>query len=325
MRRHGGKQLSSWTAFVSRTGVGGPAAGGMSWWMIYPLTLLECMLMSVKAAGAWCVWRVVYFRWWYPGSDRRRPASLSNPEIDVQDSVAAMQTIERIARESHARIFWISGTLLGLERLGHPLPHDKDLDVGIHVDDAHCLDFIRALWESGGIVSLVPQFLSRKVRAQNPDLRHVPCGIIRYMAAVAIEGAPDKPPVKLDVFLHFPYGGGVVHGTRNSLWWNTTPGVARKAYGENTFSVPEDAHLYLEENYGNYQQEVREFENSIDCPNAMDVFSWKSLNYLLARQRLMLRLDRVARARQVNRRLRSTLLKGLLPLAARRSRVQRGS
>lgn len=327
----GGKLATSWAEFERLAGVRDQVsrqaqAGGRSlWWMIYPLTLLECALMAVVSLVSWCLWRGVYSRWWYPDGSRQRPDKLSKPKIDVHDTLAAMQTIEDIARASQARVFWISGTLLGLERLGHPLPHDKDMDLGLHVDDPHCLDFIRALWTSSSIVSLKPQFISRKVRNQNPDLQGIPGGIIRYTAAVGFEADAGKPPVKLDVFLHFPCSGGVVHGTRNSLWWNTLPGVVRKVYGEASFSVPQDVHRYLTENYGNYQNEVREFENSIDCPNVMDVFSWKSWTYLQTRQRMMLRLGRITRARQINKRLKSTILKGLLPLAVRQSRAQRGS
>jgi hypothetical protein len=327
----GGKPVISWTEFAHHTDIREQMAGQVrrdairkSWWMIYPVTLLECALMTLVSVSAWYLWRIVYCRWWYPEGSRKRPDKLTRPKIDVQHALAAMRTIEDIARESGARIFWISGTLLGLERHGHPLPHDKDLDVGIHVDDPHCLDFIRAMWASASIHSLRPQFISKKTRMQNPDLQSIPSGVIRYMAGVSVGGSSGGSLVKLDVFLHFPYAGGVVHGTRNSLWWNTAPAVMQKAYGQSSFGVPRDVHLYLAENYGNYQDEVREFENSIDCPNAMDVFSWKSWTYLLTRQRMMLRLGRVARARQINRRLQSTILKGLFPLAERRSRVQRG-
>lgn len=287
--------------------------GGLATWICYPVTLLECALMACSVIASWWWWRIVYCRWWYPDSARHPPVHLVKPKIDVAAALGAMQTIERLARDSGAGVFWISGTLLGLERLGHPLPHDKDMDVGIDVHDPHCADFIRALAASDSIIDLAPQFVSWKVRTQNPDLHCIPRGLMRYTCAVRVEGVAGQPPVKLDVFLHFPYRGGVVHGTRNSLWWNTVPGVAQKAYGGRSFSVPADAHLYLAENYGDYRQEVKEFENSIDCPNALDIFSWKSWAYLWTRQRAMLRLGRVDRARRVNARLMSTVLKGLLP------------
>lgn len=322
------KLAASWAQFEQASGRTTSAArsapGRSAFWLIYPLTLLECLLMAFGAALSHLLWRLVYCRWWYPQTARKPPAHLVKAKIDVADCLSAMQTVERLARESGAQAFWISGTLLGLERLGHPLPHDKDLDVGIDIRDPHCEDFIRALWASDGIASLVPQFLTRKMRMQNPDLGCIPAGIIRYKAAVAIEGRPARPSVVLDVFLHFPYRGGYMHGTRNSLWWNSTQGVTRKSWRGLEFSVPADPHQYLVENYGNYAEEVKEFENSIDCPNALDVFCWKSWAYLVSRQRAMLRQGRVKRAGQVNARLRSTIAKGLMPVDPRR-RVHLGS
>jgi hypothetical protein len=70
---------------------------------------------------------------------------------------------------------------------------------------------------------------------------------------------------------------------------------------------------------------VKEFENSIDCPNAMNIFSWASLTYLLNRQFVMLRLGRIGRARQVNARICRTILKGIYPLCMRRPAATPGS
>ena len=293
----------------------------VAYWLTYPITLLECALMAGVSVLSYWLWRFIYLQWWHPEKARRRPSRMLKQNIDVEDALGAMQTIERIARENRARIFWISGTLLGLERLGQPLPHDTDLDVGIDIDDPHCLDFMRALWTSNNIVSPAPQYISRKIQIQNPDLQGVPGGIIRYKTAVRNESAPHKSPVKLDVFLHFPYCGGSMHGTRNTLWWNTPLNAAQKPYGKRYFSVPEDTHLYLTENYGDYRSEVKDFENSIDCPNAMNIFSWRSLAYLLSRQQMMLKLGRTDRAHQINVRVKATILKGAYPLDMRQPKA----
>jgi hypothetical protein len=290
------------------------------YWLFYPVTFLECVAMTAVTVFSYLLLRTLYFKWWHPESARKRPPGRVKKSLDTGEALRAMHTIEGIARQSQAQVFWISGTLLGLERIGQPLPHDNDLDLGISTADPRCLDLIRALWASDRIVEIAPQRISWKIKLQNPDLQHVPQCIIRYKAAVRSEGGPGKPPIKIDIFLHFPYCGGVMHGTRNSLWWNSPLRVAQKRYGASTFSVPEDAHRYLYENYGDYRAEVKEFENSIDCPNAMNIFSWRSLGYLLSRQQLMLKLGRIERARQVNARIKATIRKGLLPFDARKTR-----
>jgi hypothetical protein len=313
------------TAHAQATGGGRKSENHTAFWMAYPLTLVECALMAFVSILSYLLWRAIYCKFWYPAQARQRPNRMVKQKLDVRYALEAMQILERIGRDSGAQIFWISGTLLGLERLGQPLPHDNDLDVGIDIDDPHYLDFIRAMWTSDDVVEIAPQLISRKIQIQNPDLDVVPGCIIRFKCAVQNRANAQMPPIKTDIFLHFPYRGGVVHGSRNSLWWNTPLKTVQKAYGERTFSVPADAHLYLVENYGDYRQEVKEFENSIDCPNAMNIFSWRSLAYLLSRQQAMLRIGRIDRAKQINMRVKATILKGSYPLFLGQSSAHLGS
>ncbi len=313
---------------ASQAQVVSPARRQTMWvafWLIWPVTLLEGALMAVISVLLYWCWRITYSRRWYPDQARQRPSSLVKQTIDSENALGVMQTVERIARESGARMYWISGTLLGLERLGQPLPHDNDMDAGIDIADPHFPVFLRAMWASSEVVAIAPQFISLKARIQNPDLHVVPGGIIRYKAAVRNESAPGKPPVKTDIFLHFDYCGGSMHGTRNSLWWNTAFRVVQKTFAKGNFSVPEDAHLHLTENYGDYRSEVKDFENSIDCPNAMNIFSWNSLAYLVIRQKMMLKLGRIGRAGQIAARIRATILKGVFPPSQRDPKTYLGS
>lgn len=297
----------------------------LAYWVAYPVTLVESAVMAITSVLAYAVGRTIYCGLWYPERARQRPRGMVKQKIDAQDALAVMQAVERIGDQSGARVFWISGTLLGLERLGRPLPHDTDLDAGVFVSDAHLPEFIRALRASPDIAALAPQRISLKARIQNPDLHGVPGGIIRYKSTVRNAASPARAPVKTDIFLHFDYCGGSMHGSRNSLWWNSPFAVAQKEYGGRSFCVPVDAHLHLSENYGDYRTEVKDFENSIDCPNAMNIFSWASLAYLLRRQFVMLRLGRIDRARQVNARIARTILKGIYPLCMRRPAATLGS
>jgi hypothetical protein len=294
-----------------------PNQSHIGFWLFYPLTLLECAAMALAVALVYLLLRIFYSRWLYPNSARTRAPSRVKKSMDSEQALRAMRIVEQIAAESGARVFWISGTLLGLERNGRPLPHDNDLDLGICIFDPQCPEFIRALQASDSVVEMVPQMISWKIKMQNPDLQHVPQCIIRYKAAVRPEGGHGNVPVKIDVFLHFPYRNGLMHGTRNSLWWNSSVEFAQKTYGPNALSVPQDAHRYLLENYGDYRKEVRDFENSIDCPNAMNIFSWTSLGYLVSRLQLLIKLGRIDRARQVNARIVATIRKGMYPFDAR--------
>jgi hypothetical protein len=294
------------------------------YWATYPITLLESGLMACISLVSYCIWRIAYLDIWHSKDTTRLPPS-EKQKIDASNALGVMQTIERIAQECRARAFWISGTLLGLERIGKPLPHDNDMDLGLDLDDPHHLDFLRTLWESSEVTTIAPQYISLKVRIQNPDLRIVPGGIIRFKSFIRNERAPQQAPVKVDIFLHFPYLGGSMHGSRNTLWWNSPFHIVAKRYGDNSFSIPENTHLHLTENYGDYKTETKDFENCIDCPNALSIFSWESLAYLLVRQKAMLRRGRVDRAGQISRRIGATVLKGIVPLHLRNTTDYLGS
>jgi hypothetical protein len=295
------------------------------YWLTWPITLVECVALAFVVLANYLFWRLVFLGKGQAPGAKAGSGSMAKPQIDAQNALGVMQTLERIASESGARMYWISGTLLGLERLGQPLPHDNDMDAGIDLDDPHYRDFIRALWASEEVVRIAPQYISLKTRIQNPDLHGIPGGIIRYKSHVRNPDAPDKPPVKTDIFVHYRYCGGSMHGSRNTLWWNSPFRVVQKSYGQGSFAVPEDAHRHLTENYGDYRKEVKDFENCIDCPNAMHIFSWTSLGYLLARQWVMLKRGRVDRARRIGARIRATLLKGIVPLSTERASAHLGS
>lgn len=293
--------------------------------LAYPFTLLEAAVMALASVLGYLICRIAYSRLWYRESARRLPPSTVKSRLDGASAMAAMQTLERIAAQSGVRLFWISGTLLGLERLGEPLPHDTDMDAGLLSDDPRLPQFLRDLQASPLICAFAPQTVSLKARVQNPDLGVLPGGIIRYQCKVLNADAPDAPPTKTDLFLHFPHRGGVVHGSRNSLWWNSPLEVTQKDYRGRRFTVPADAHRYLTENYGDYRQEVKEFENCIDCPNVMDIFSWRSLLFLLRRMQVMLRLGRTARAHRIGARIRTTILKGINPAGVAQPNAATGS
>lgn len=287
----------------------------IAYWTSYPLIILECALMASLVLTAYMLMRLAYASWWYPEHARQRPRRRVKGVIDPETALEAMQVIEGIGENTGAAPYWISGTLLGLERLGQPLPHDNDLDLGLNIDDPRADDFIQALWSSPHIASIAPQRLSGKARIQNPDLHAIPGGIIRYIAFVCPRSIPGGRATKIDIFLHFPYCGGSIHGTRNSIWWNSTSVATKRSYGERQFSVPQDCRLYLTENYGDYREEVKDFENAVDCPNVMNIFSWRSIKSLLSRMQMMIRLGRIDRAKQINERIIGTIRKGLEPFS----------
>ncbi len=257
---------------------------------------------------------VLYHPVWYPAQWRTTRRYTERLIPDANQALEAMNSIEALAANSGAKVFWLSGTLLGLVRLGKPLPHDNDLDIGIFCDDPKAGQFVAEFARSEIAAHFKPQTISWKTRLQNPDFHMIKDGILRYKAGIKVGSSAQKKTVKVDIFLHFDYQGRMAHASRNTVWSNSAFDIHKRTFGTNTFTIPKDMDRHLAENYGDYKTEVKEFENSIDCPNAGNIFSWPSLVYLMERKQLMIKLQRHDRAAQINRRILATLKKGLFPV-----------
>jgi phosphorylcholine metabolism protein LicD len=281
--------------------------------LIYPLTVLETAFMAGVVAVHALVANVFYHSVWYPARWRSTRRYTERIIPDANEALQAMNELESLATKSGAKAFWLSGTLLGLARLGKPLPHDNDLDIGIFCDDPKAKHFVAEFARSSSVSQCKPQTISWKTRLQNPDFHMIENGILRYKAGIKVGSGGQEKSVKVDIFLHFDYQDRVAHASRNTVWCNSAFDIHKRTFGTNTFTIPKDMDRHLAENYGDYKTEVKEFENSIDCPNAGNIFSWPSLVYLLERKQLMIKLQRPDRVAQINRRILATLKKGLVP------------
>jgi hypothetical protein len=279
--------------------------------LYYPYTVVEAVAMAgcalVLTLFAQPIFSDAFFVFEKRKSDKHK--RIKEP-FDTVAALNAMKAVEQIARECNANIYWISGTLLGLERIGTPLPHDHDLDLGINSDDPALPLFVQTLAASKNITVIVPRYHGLKRRIQNPDLWTVRDGLLRYTLEYC-ENA--QKPVKIDLFLHFQYGANIIHLSRYTIWENSPFKVVQREYGSNRFSVPSPPSQYLAENYGDYSVEQKEFENSIDCPNVRNIYSWDSLFYLFRRRQLMLKRGWVKKDRNLARRIWRTIGKGLYP------------
>jgi hypothetical protein len=294
-------------------------AGLNKFWafVLYPFTVVEVLVMVVIWAMQDVALRLYYADAWYP--QHRRTTDKYERWARAMDSNAALRTmleLDHIAASTGTRTCWISGTLLGLERQNRPLDFDHDLDLGLFVDDPTLPQFFKKV-ELICVNGTKPEArrLSSKCFLQNPDLYMIKDRIARYTAQLKDPKGVYKRATKIDFFLHFPYRQGQVHLSRNSMWWNADMSVRVKTYGEHSFVVPADTHRYLTENYGDYKTESKEFENAVDCPNALSIFSWVSFVYLLKRKNLLMRLSKKSAIKKLDRRIKQTLGKGLLPFA----------
>lgn len=168
----------------------------------------------------------------------------ASARVDWSDS--ARRTLLDLRQDLSAAgidFFLISGTLLGCIREGNILGHDKDIDVGV-MDHVGPADIRKALIGTGRFMPL-PLVTERILRVKHA------CGVM------------------LDIFFHWEHDGRLLHEGQKTRWWNTPFSLVEHDFLGEKFLVPDNADLYLSENYGDWRTPVQAFETFCDTPNML--------------------------------------------------------
>ena len=199
--------------------------------------------------------------------------------MNSDDALQVLSQIQKIIDETGAKVFLVSGTLLGFHRDGQIMKHDYDLDVGIFHDDPALDDFLDKISALPGLVKLGRKRLRLWDRLANEWIPKLRENVIIYKVDIAAR--PDAQKIRIDVFVHFPARGKMVHGSTRSLWTNSNFELEKMAVSGLEFFVPKDRDLYLRENYGDYKKPVKNFESSVDCPNCVNIYSLDAVWFLV--------------------------------------------
>jgi hypothetical protein len=233
--------------------------------------------------------------------------------VETNAAWRVMLELQRVACMTGARMYPISGTLLGLYRNGGILPHDVDIDVGVFADDPNLQAFIAALDASPFMQMRTDIRMKAGYPALNPWLPQLADGISCYKYYLRPPGATAGPAIEADVFLHFGSGGHQAHGISNRLWLNRDFDLVPASYGELATLVPRDVELYLAENYGDFRTPKTDFENLADCPNSTLLVGLSGIAYLLKMQRVYIIAgwsERLAELNRIYRSYRRQMLRG---------------
>lgn len=186
-----------------------------------------------------------------------RPMKIFRRPLITSDHRQALIDLKCVLNKNSTEFFLISGTLLGAIREDRILPHDNDIDVGIWAKDWN-----RALHEvitTSGLFEEIPNRSKNLLK-------------IRHTNGSAI-----------DIFKHTTDGIHCHHEGVKIRWTNKLFNLKSHKFLGNYFMIPSNPEEYLTENYGNWQQPIKDFDSAIDTPNSTIINRHEIIAYLYSK------------------------------------------
>lgn len=174
--------------------------------------------------------------------------------FNVAKASQALSDLARIFKDNELKMFLVSGTLLGYEREGKLLDHDKDIDIGVIGWESQ-YEICLAIQKSG-LFTVSPQYL-KGARAY-----YIP--VVHNLTNMCI-----------DMFIYYPQDGKLVTGVDFFFGYRQTFAFTPFELKPVTFlgvdmHVPQDTALNLEENFGNWRVPDASYISHLESPSTMD-------------------------------------------------------
>lgn len=189
------------------------------------------------------------------------------------DAIAALQDIAALLPLQNWPWYVISGTFLGLHREGGFLPHDYDIDLGISAEDMNLEQLLETL-RGGSRFSVKALDYYVEIRRTEGRQR---C-IEKWPAIVKIIHANG---VRVDIFIHYTQDGCCWHGSILHRWDNAVFKLIQRELEGVTVNAPEDAELYLTENYGDWRTPIKSYDPMTGTPNLVAPPNFISLAHFI--------------------------------------------
>lgn len=175
-------------------------------------------------------------------------------QFNIAAASRALADLNRIFSAQGIESFLVSGTLLGYEREGKLLDHDKDIDIGI-VGWEKQFDLCVAL-QQDGLFSIPYQFIKGQDTHYMP-INHKPTGMV------------------IDIFIYHPINGQLVTGVDFFFGYRQqfafTPFELKKVrFLDVDMHVPQDTDLNLRENFGNWRVSDPSYISHLESPSTVD-------------------------------------------------------
>ncbi|MCT7447021.1 hypothetical protein [Aliarcobacter skirrowii] len=186
-----------------------------------------------------------------------------------------LETFSKYIKKEDYPWYVISGTFLGLHRERGFLKHDIDLDFGINYEDIENIDkFI-------DVLKRLPNITIKNI-IYMPNIK-IEKNEIFYDNRIGIIKLVDKSGIQIDMFIHYRQNGKIVHGSKIHLWENSPFELVIDNLEGIELYCPNNADVYLTENYGDWRTPVKEFSCSTGTPNLTVVSNFYSISFFLRR------------------------------------------
>lgn len=200
----------------------------------------------------------------------------SNPFVP-NAAIEALRAISRILTVHGIEHFLAAGTLLGFVRSGGPLPHDRDVDIGILRNRPGAPEVASILREHPDVI------FPRGARSGDRYFGFTFAGIA------------------LDIFLHDHTDGSLVCGVSDVpgdiQWRFSNFQLSPATFKGDCWLVPATAERYLEETYGpEWQRPDKGYASAIRSPALYEADEHARAYYSVARAKTSLRLGDVEKA-----------------------------
>jgi len=223
------------------------------------------------------------------------------PRLGIADAVACLSALHKMAEESQAKLFLISGTLLGCVREGRVLGHDYDIDIGLHIDDPKLPAFL-------DLIRRHPDFAVYKAWSITNEVAAFNDWATPYTGKPWIIKYTYKGNIRVDLFIHIPRNNEILHGSIRNLWSNSTFDLRPASFYGMDFWAPADHDRYLTENYGDWRTPVTKFRCVSDTPNARPIHTAAAMKFLMKNYLVLNRLQETKRKSIVLQRIAQTFL-----------------
>lgn len=206
------------------------------------------------------------------------PPAPGAPRFDPAHAVTVLKEIIAILEAAGLEPFLAAGTLLGFMREGRPLPHDRDIDIGLVAGARGALDVASLIREHPRLM------LARNARAGD-----------RYFGLL-------HDGVGVDIFLHTRTGDHLVCGLSHwpgDIQWRFSGFDLRSAdFNVASFRIPSNVDRYLAESYGpTWRSPDKGFASVLSSPALFEVDDYARAFYSAARaEKHLLQGDRTKAA-----------------------------